>query len=197
MRRRTFIHSAVLSGVSALTMPAYGNTYPRTPRDFEGPFYPVEPRNENNVLVQAGAGNSKFKGHYLRLSGEVVTQDGQPVRDAKVDIWHTDPEGRYKHPRDREQDDLHPEFAYFGLTPVDAEGTFVFHTLVPGRYGGRPAHIHYKVWRNDIRVLTSQIYFRQHGGTENKSMSRTGSLQVVDLEEAQDTDYRVFYRIVV
>lgn len=197
MRRRTFIQSAVLSGVSALACPAYAGKYPKTPRDFEGPFYPVAPRSENNILVQAAAANSRFSGDYLYFSGEIVTPDGQPVRDARVDIWHTDPEGRYRHPREREQHELHEDFGYFGLTRVDDNGAFAFYTLVPGRYGGRPAHIHYKVRRGNRHVLTSQIYFRQRGGTENKSMTRSSASQVVDLEKATDTDFKVFYRIVV
>lgn len=197
MRRRTFIQSAILSGVSALAYPAYASKYPKTPRDFEGPFYPVAPRGENNILVAPVAGKGKFSGDYLHLTGVVVTPDGQPVRDASVDIWHTDPEGRYRHPREREQDELHDDFGYFGLIRVDDKGAFEFYTLVPGRYGGRPAHIHYKVWRGNSQVLTSQIYFRQRGGTENKSMTRSGASQVVDLENAMDTDFQVFYRIVI
>jgi protocatechuate 3,4-dioxygenase beta subunit len=197
MRRRTFLRGAVLSGVGALTTPSYGAELPRTPADYEGPYYPVGPRHENNVLVQSDAGRGKFAGHYLRFAGEVVRTDGRPVGDARVDIWHTDPEGRYRHPRDRSKGQRHADFGYYGLTPVDERGAFEFFTLVPGGYGIRPAHIHYKIWQADEELLTSQIYFRQRGGTQGKSRSRSGQVQVVDLVEAMDTDFEIFYRIVV
>ena len=130
----------MLTGVSALTLPAYGSDYRKTPRDYEGPYYPVEKaREERNVLVEPEAGQGKFAGHYLRFTGEVLTPDGKAVRDARVDIWQTDPEGRYKHPRDRSAGERHSDFGYFGLSPVDRAGAFEFYTLVPGRYGWRPA----------------------------------------------------------
>lgn len=139
----------------------------------------------------------KFAGHYLHFAGEVVAPTGEPISDATIDIWHTDPEGRYKHPRDRGKGERHGDFGYFGLTDANERGAFEFYTLVPGHYGGRPAHIHYKVWRGDKPVLTSQIYFRQHGGTQGKSQTQTGTAQVVSLDEGVDTDFRIFYRIVV
>ena len=197
MRRRTFLQSTILSSVTALAPSAYSSELPKTPRDFEGPFYPVEPRKANNILVRPEAGRSKFAGHYLHFSGEVVTPTGEPIDDAKIDIWHTDPQGRYKHPRDRSKGDRHNDFGYFGLTDVDERGAFEFYTLVPGHYGNRPAHIHYKIWRGDNPVLTSQIYFRQRGGTQGKSKSRTGSAQVVSLDKGIDTDFRIFYQVVV
>ena len=80
---------------------------------------------------------------------------------------------------------------------MDERGAFEFYTLVPGYYGGRPAHIHYKIWRGDNQVLTSQIYFRQRGGTKGKSQLRTGTTQIVSLDKGTDTDFRIFYRIVV
>lgn len=197
MRRRTFLHSAILSGVSALAPPVYGSEYSKTPRDFEGPYYPVDPREANNILVLPESGRTKFAGHYLHFAGQVVRVTGQPISDAKIDIWHTDPQGRYRHPRDRSEGERHSDFGYFGLTAVNKQGAFEFYTLVPGRYSWRPAHIHYKVWRGDKQVLTSQIYFRQRGGTEGKSQSRSGAMQIVSLEKGKDTDFRFFYRIVV
>ncbi len=197
MRRRTFLHSTILSGVGALTLPAYGNDYPKTPRDYEGPYYPVDPREANNILVLPEAGRTKFGGHYLHFAGQVVRPTGEPISDARIDIWHTDPQGRYKHPRDRSKGERHSDFAYFGLTAVDKQGAFEFYTLVPGHYGRRPAHIHFKVWRGEKQLLTSQIYFRQRGGTKDKSQLRSGATQVVSLDKGMDTDFRIFYRIVV
>ena len=192
-----FLRSAAAGAVGAYALPGFAASYSRTPRDYEGPYYPVEPRSIENVLVSADAARGQFAGHYLLFEGEVVTPDGEPYDGVNVDIWHTDPDGRYKHPRDRTPGERYAEFAYFGMTPTDRNGAFEFLTLMPGRYGWRPAHIHFKVWRGSQHLLTSQLYFQQRGGTEGKSMNSSGTMQTVRLTRGRGTDLACFYRIVI
>ncbi len=197
MKRRIFLRSAAAGTLGAYAWPTLAASYERTPRDYEGPYYPVEPREIRHVLVDDAVARRQFSGHYLHFSGEVVTPAGEPHDGVTVDIWHTDPDGRYKHPRDRSSGERYAEFAYFGMTPTDRNGAFEFFTLMPGRYGWRPAHIHFKVWRGSEHLLTSQLYFQQRGGTEGKSMAAAGTMQTVSLAKGRATDLACFHRIVI
>ena len=122
----------------------------------------------------------------MRLGGRVLTPDGLPHAGVLVDIWHADPPGRYKHPRDRGQDDLMEEFLYWGEAVTDGSGAFAFRTYPPGSYAARPArHIHYKVWADEKEMLTSQIYFAQFGGPGRQARSRDATaLQTASVKQA-------------
>ena len=61
---------------------------------------------------------------------------------AVIDLWQADPSGSYDNGSD--------EMRYRGKVSTDADGVYVFETLLPGRYLNgsvlRPMHIHIKVW---------------------------------------------------
>ncbi len=183
MNRRKLVQSAVAVGVLSGLPVAAGTELPKTPRDFTGPFYPKGPRNRQNDLI-AGEPQAEI----LHLGGRVLASNGRPLADVLVDIWQADPNGRYKHPRDQEQDSLMDGFMYWGEALTDAEARFQFRTYVPGRYAARPAqHIHYKVWRDRRELLTSQVYFEELGGAQGLARSdKAAALQTVSLERIDD-----------
>ena len=193
MNRRKLVQSAVtvgwLSGVGA----AAGTELPKTPRDYTGPFYPKGPRNRKSDLIVG-----ELEAEVLHLSGRVLAPDGNPLAGVLVDIWQADPNGRYKHPRDRGQDSLMAGFLYWGEAVTDAEARFRFRTYVPGRYSARPAqHIHYKVWREGRELLTSQIYFEELGGARGFARSEKAALQTVSLERIADETLAAEVQIVI
>ena len=63
-------------------------------------------------------------GDQVRLSGTVIDGDGNPVTDAAVELWQTDP------PADE-------HFPAFGRSRTDDAGRFHFKTLRPGPVPGR------------------------------------------------------------
>ncbi len=194
MNRRKIVQTAAATGLLVGTAIVPASQRKKTPRDFTGPFYPVDPRNRTNDLI-AGTPRSEV----LHLSGRVLAPNGAPFESALVDIWQADPEGRYKHPRDRGQDRLLEEFLYSGEAATDARGEFAFRTYVPGRYGSRPAqHIHYKVWVQGREVLTSQIYFDELGGDRGFARSsEAAALQTVHLVQVDDDNVRASIDIVI
>ena len=194
MNRRTLVQTAVAAGVFGGTVLSSATDLPRTPRDFTGPFYPRGPRNQTNDLIK---GEPRYD--ILQLSGRVLTPDGTPYTGTLVDIWHADPQGRYKHPRDRRQDDLLEEFLYWGEATTDENGRFTFRTYIPGNYAARPAqHIHYKVWRGEREILTSQIYFEELGGAKGLARSsNSATLQTVKLVKEDDDRSRSAIDIVI
>ena len=195
MKRRQFIRSAMIAGIASSSVGralASGSPLPRTPRDFEGPYYPVGDRNRTNDLV-TGAPRDKV----LHFRGRVVDVNGNPISRGLVDIWQADTLGRYQHPSDPSTGERWDEFLYWGETPTTADGHFEFRTYMPGAYARRPAHIHYKIWHQRQHRLTSQVYFKQTGGARGASRNAAkADLQTVTLQPEGD-DLSCFLRIVV
>lgn len=194
MNRRKLVQSVVTVGVLSGLPVAGVAERAQTPRDFTGPFYPRGPRNRTSDLIVG-----EPQADVLHLTGRVLAPNGSPHTGVLVDIWQADPNGRYKHPRDRGQDNLMDEFLYWGESVTDAEARFEFRTYVPGRYAARPAqHIHYKVWRDREELLTSQIYFDELGGARGLSRSdEAATLQTVGLERLDDKSVAAELEIVI
>ena len=191
MNRRQILQSAV--SVSVLSgAPLIAGDRPTTPRDYTGPFYPRGPRIGTTDLIVG-----EPRADVLHLAGRVLAPDGSPHRGVLVDIWQADPNGRYKHPRDSGQDSLMDGFLYWGEATTDDDARFRFRTYVPGRYAARPAqHIHYKVWRGERELLTSQIYFADLGGARGLARSGKAALQTVSLDRMDDANVAAEMEIV-
>jgi protocatechuate 3,4-dioxygenase beta subunit len=105
-----------------------------TPPDMLGPFY------------KAGAPERGATGNGLTIHGVVrSTRECKPVPAAKVEWWSADGKGQY--------DDAHR-----AAQIADAEGRFRYVTDHPGRYPGRPPHVHVKVTAAGHKTLVTQIY---------------------------------------
>jgi protocatechuate 3,4-dioxygenase, alpha subunit len=121
-------------------------------------------------------------GEVIEIEGRVFDGDGQPVPDGVIEIWQADTQGRYAHAELfqeianaqkndaelRQQSDGPQEqnaFRGFGRVPTQADGSFHFKTIKPGRVpapdGTRQApHIAVSVFtRGLLRRLVTRIYF--------------------------------------
>jgi protocatechuate 3,4-dioxygenase beta subunit len=142
-------------------------TLPRTPPQILGPFYPFM-----LTPVETGdlTGGGQAKGTVLYVSGRVLTQTGEPVGGAKVEIWQANAAGRYPHPNDENLDaPLDENFNGFAVTRTDGQGRYSFKTVRPAAYPAapgrwRPAHIHFQV-TSKYEQLVTQMYFK--GGEYN------------------------------
>ncbi|MDW8269962.1 MAG: hypothetical protein RMN24_12435 [Anaerolineae bacterium] len=120
-------------------------------------------------LLAAFPDPPQAQGQVLLLFGRVLDRAGQPVPGAAVEIWHTDSQGIYDHPGDRNTARRDRRFQFYGTAIAAADGLYVFRTIEPGYYAPRPKHIHVKVKLEDRTVLTTQFYFpedRQALGSE-------------------------------
>jgi len=171
----------------------------KTPADYEGPFYPVTRQEDiDNNLIQVTGQNGVARGDILNLSGMVVNTRGEPRADVTIEIWQTDPQGRYKHPADSTPGERDPNFQYWGAATTDTDGTFFFKTIIPGAYEPRPAHIHYKVLQDGEVILTSQIYFlKPDKQTRLPSMTSQIELQTTDLKPTATGEFEAFFRIIL
>lgn len=88
-------------------------------------------------------------GRPVALAGHVLTRSCQPVPHALVDLWHADAAGRY---------DV-DGYRLRGHQFTDAQGRYLFETILPGLYPGRTRHFHVRFQAPNRPVLTTQLYF--------------------------------------
>lgn len=146
-----------------LLVPLSGRAAPLrpTPEDDLGPFYPLDWGGDidEDLTRLASAAGTPANGQRLRLAGVVRDTAGRPVADAAIEIWQADTHGRYRHPgvdpRTRDAG-----FQGYGRTMTDTEGRYGFLTIMPGNYGTRPPHIHFRVAQPGRAEFVTQMYFR-------------------------------------
>src|SRR5258708_39824521 len=64
----------------------------------EGPFYPDKmPLDTDNDLLIINDSITPAIGEVTWLSGRLLTQTGQPIRNAIIKIWHADTPASYNH----------------------------------------------------------------------------------------------------
>ena len=168
-RRDVSKQIAIAAGVSLLG-PGIAKALVPTPEQVEGPFHPIEEQADTDLDLTLIEGNSKTaEGETILVRGQVFDAEGQPLKDALVDVWQANHVGRYSHPEDPNTAPLDPNFQGWGLMTTDSEGRFSFKTIKPGAYplsflgeqGWRCRHIHFQVSRPGFDKLTTQMYF--HG----------------------------------
>lgn len=137
-----------------------------TPPQTEGPFYPVDDRlDEDSDLTFVSGREGRAEGRIIYVRGQVRDSRCRPVPGRRVEIWQASAQGRYTHPRDRENPvPLDPNFQGWGEAQSDRDGRYLFKTVHPGQYPAgpgwiRPSHIHFKVWQGNAELLTTQMYF--------------------------------------
>ncbi|MCW5669013.1 MAG: intradiol ring-cleavage dioxygenase [Hydrogenophaga sp.] len=172
-RRRLLIASAAAAvAAPAWLSPALAQGKPLrpTPRQTEGPFYPVTlPADTDADLLNNGQAIYR-KGQAAWVEGTVIDLAGVPVAGAVVEIWQCDHAGRYHHPGDGGKAD--PAFQGFGQVTVGRDGRYRFRTLKPVPYTGRTPHIHVKVRLDRQELLTTQLYVAGEPGNERDGLWR-------------------------
>lgn len=129
-----------------------------TPSQSQGPFYPATWSGEvDSDLVRIGGQPRRAYGQVAHVMGRVLGRDGRPLAGVQVEIWQADALGRYHHPRERRQG-ADPYFQGYGRMTVGADGAYHFRTLKPVPYPGRPPHIHFRLSRPGVALLTTQMY---------------------------------------
>jgi protocatechuate 3,4-dioxygenase beta subunit len=160
--RRRLLRGSVGAAAMVASAPLVAAT---TPRQTEGPFYPVhEQRDTDADLTRIEGHAERAVGEVIEVSGRVLDEDGNPVADALVDVWQANSYGRYAHERDLNPAPLDENFQGWAKLKTDADGRYRFRTIKPGPYPvrpdwSRPPHIHFKVARRSYHELTTQMYF--------------------------------------
>ncbi len=165
-RRKWIAKSGATIGTGIISAKALAATCNPTPAQGLGPFYPEAGQNwEDNDLTGVQGETDHAREDAMKLKGVITASiDGRCVLlpNARVEIWQTDDQGKYKHSGDEAQNpgDRDPNFQYFGESRTNEKGEYEFVTIVPGKYSGRTQHIHFRVVSEDRSLsLVTQLYF--------------------------------------
>lgn len=167
-KRQEFVLLSDTLGLSMLVI-AQNNRKPAqcTEATVFGPFH-VE--NAPQYELGADIGNGA-KGEPCYVNAKVVGLGGQPVADAKVDVWQADEGGLYdsQYPGN---DDMRAR----GTLHTDAQGRLYFKTILPvsypipsdgpvgrmlemtGRHPWRPAHMHFMIEAPGYERLVTHVF---------------------------------------
>jgi len=153
-----------LSALSPVKLALAQSPLRRTPDQILGPFYPVgKSPDSTGDLTHLPGKSERAAGQVINVMGRVLTLKGEPVREAKIEIWQANAKGRYTHAADANPAPLDPNFEGFGVLKTDAEGRYRLKTVMPGAYPAgptlvRPPHIHIEL-TGQVDKLTTQLYF--------------------------------------
>ena len=178
--RREILKMSAIAGVASAfsTRFAIAQTgVQRTPDQILGPFYPLKPFVENADLTQVSGRPGRAQGQVLTVIGRVLNLKGEPVRNARVEIWQANAHGRYTHPSDTNPAPLDPNFEGSAVLSADNDGLYRFKTIKPAAYPTgpnrmRPAHIHFQVSGRQDRLVT-QMYFEGDPNNETDRFLQT------------------------
>jgi protocatechuate 3,4-dioxygenase alpha subunit len=133
-----------------------------TPAQTSGPYLAIGlPWPDGPFAVAEGTPGA------VTITGLVWDGAGEPVRDALVETWQADPDGRFDHPADPRgrRRPAEPSFRGFGRCLTGPDGAYRIVTLRPGPLpspdGGTEApHIDVSVFaRGLLGRLVTRIYF--------------------------------------
>lgn len=168
-QRRQIVRAALALGVAWLAPEtiragalAQDKRTPTSKQD-KGPFYPLRYPDDVDADLTRRAGGGAASGQVVYVSGRVLDVRGDPVANARIEIWQANAQGRYTHPRDRNPAPIDPNFDGYARIDTDGEGRYRFKTIKPGAYAvssnwTRPPHIHFIV-RGRKNQLVTQMYF--------------------------------------
>ncbi len=141
-----------------------------TKGSIEGPYYiPGSPEFRSEATLPM---REDEKGTPFLFQGTVTDLDGEPIEDARVELWHADADGYYS-----QFAPGIPEWNLRGTIRTGLDGRFAFSTVQPAPYQiptdgscgaliaaagwhpWRPAHLHLKVSAPGKQLITTQLYF--------------------------------------
>jgi protocatechuate 3,4-dioxygenase alpha subunit len=116
------------------------------------------------------------RGAAIRIEGQVLDGEGQPVPDALVEVWQADEDGAYAGGR-------------FGRSATDGEGHFHFVTVKPGVTVGpdgraQAPHLDVMVF---MRGLLTQLVTRMYFPDEDEANASDPVLQLISDPAARAT----------
>ncbi len=112
------------------------------------------------------------KGEPMLVRGRILDTQGQPIPNAKIDVWQANDEGFY----DVQQKGILPDFNLRGVFRTGVDGRYWFRGVMPkyypipddgpvgklltalGRHPYRPAHLHYIIEAQGFQPLVTHIF---------------------------------------
>lgn len=170
--RRVFLRSIGAIGLTALAPRAFAGedefaALRCTPLFVNaGPYYPaIDQLPWASDLTRVPGKTGQAQGQILYIIGKITDVRCDTMTDTRVELWQADINGHYDHPVDRKisKQPLDPNFRYFGHVVTQADGYYLFKTIVPKWYEvfgyKRCAHIHFRIKHPEHGEVTTQMMF--------------------------------------
>jgi len=191
-KRRNFLKQSVTGSVATLLVASsLAQSQTVTPRDAEGPYYPITPQKDKDAdLTQVAGKSGVAKGTIIEVFGQVFDTNGNPVEDATIDLWQANSFGKYHHPHDDSDAPVDDNFQSWAIIQSGAKGKFKFKTVMPGAYpmgakNQRTPHIHFKIGKHGYEAILTQMYFPDQALNETDGLYQRKSLEQQKLMTAQ------------
>ena len=162
-----------MAGSQFFTRPGLFADELATPSMTEGPFYPDKlPLDTDNDLLILNDSITPAVGEITHLTGKVMDQKGNLVRNARVEIWQVDGNGIYLHTQGGDRNKQDKNFQGFGRFTTGMKGEYYFRTVKPVSYPGRTPHIHFAVYVGNKKVLSTQMLIKGHAQNAGDGLFR-------------------------
>lgn len=198
-KRQEFI---ILSDTLGITMlvDAISNQKPEgaTETTVLGPFFV-----ENAKSFPYGANISESgDGEPTLVTGSVRGLDGEPVSEARLDVWQAGPDGFY----DVQQPNKFPDGNLRGVFKTDETGRFAFCTVKPapypvptdgpvgrmllaaGRHAWRPAHLHFIITADGYQRVTTHLFVAGSEYLDGDVVQAVKESLIVDFTKCDDPE---------
>ena len=161
LSRRRLVQSLTLTAAGLWAPGAFAELLTLTPDMTEGPFFPDKlPLDQDNDLIRMTDHTTPAVGTITNLSGRVLDKNGNPVKDALVELWQADDHGTYIHTKGAAQGERDPGFQGYGKFETAKDGGWKFRTIKPGLYTGRTRHYHFGVTLKGQPRFATQLFFK-------------------------------------
>jgi protocatechuate 3,4-dioxygenase alpha subunit len=138
-----------------------------TPEATIGPFYPGAflsgfPQDLWNIAPLLA---HRPQGQPIVFAARFLDSAGLPVPSLVVEFWQANASGRYRHPDDRSDAPLDPQFDGFARLRTSDEGVVRLRTIKPGAHAVasglavRAPHLRLTIFASGIDRLTTQLFF--------------------------------------
>jgi protocatechuate 3,4-dioxygenase beta subunit len=177
--RRRFLGGLAL-GAAAFAVPdlwsapgVFAEELTRTPPQTEGPFYPDHlPLDTDNDLIIVNDSITPAVGEITHLNGRILDANGNPIRNALVEIWQVDHNGVYLHSGSCNGARRDKNFQGFGRFLTASTGDYYFRTIKPVPYPGRTPHIHFAIKMKGHDKWTTQCYIKDEPRNQRDGVYR-------------------------
>lgn len=142
--------------------------------------------NFTNIMA-----DENTRGERIIIEGRVIDGTGTPLRDALLEIWQANADGRYNHELDRQNTgEIDANFRGWGRTGTDFEtAVYRFETIKPGVVTGRNGrdmapHVNFWIVARGINIgLNTRMYF----GDEQIANEADPVLNLIEQTERRKT----------
>ncbi|TNE47571.1 MAG: 6-chlorohydroxyquinol-1,2-dioxygenase [Deltaproteobacteria bacterium] len=170
-----------------------------------GPFHTACANRENGDMIATGP--EADEGDPLVVRGRVLSEDGTPLANAKMDVWQASHDGFY----DVQPESRQPTGSLRGVFQTDENGEFWFRSIVPlyypiptdgpvgemlkatGRNPMRPSHIHFWVAAEGHESLVTHLFREGDPYLDSDTVFGVKESLIVDFVRNDSPDAAVSY----